>query len=153
MGRGPDDLLGVGAARDGRPSATDCRQTAACPVVSSAWGGPKIQQITRREALEHGSELHRGGLFGNGAVGVPEQPQGDWQSGGGGTELGAEGRKPRAWRVEGSLGELCQGLGRDQVRVWWSVSGWVGNGVFPGRQEGSPPCEGLSAPDPASGCA
>lgn len=52
---------------------------------------------------------------------------------------------------EGSLGELCRGLGRDQVRVWWSVSGWVGNGGCAGRQEGSPPREGLWAPDLASG--
>ena len=44
MGRGPDDLLGVGAARDGRPSATDCRQTAACPVVSSAWGAQEYSR-------------------------------------------------------------------------------------------------------------
>lgn len=55
---------------------------------------------------------------------------------------------------EASLGELCGGLGSDQLRVWWSGLGcWVGNGGCPGRQEGSPPCKELSAPDLASGCA
>ena len=44
MGRGPDNLLGVGAAQDGRPSATDCRQTAPCPVASSAWGAQEYSR-------------------------------------------------------------------------------------------------------------